>query len=147
MLIITPRDNHLCCMCLRNSPSGPLPTSFISCLLHLQTLVFRLLPQFRHRPLHLGSHTALMVISRCIISRMCLDMSISLSSKGKWSLSSKSIDASSLSSSSAVPAKLLKFSSPKMNPKFMTSGSSPGSSVNSSAKFENTLSVAGSPHL
>lgn len=98
-------------------------------------------------PLHLGSHTALMVISKCTRSLICFEISISFASGGKYSRSSQSIDASSSSSSWSTPSKDLNLSSPNFSPKLIMSSSSMGSSQSRSDKLEKTHSAAGSPHL
>jgi len=144
--------HHLFCMGFNNSLRGPRPLtslgSFGLSLLHVQLLVLRFAPQVRHRPLQLGLQTASNVISRWMMSRMCLDISISLSVAGKCSRSSQSISWSS-SSSSMVPASEapLAMSSSKIVPRSTTSGSSTGSSVNNREKFANMPSGAGSAHL
>lgn len=73
-------------------------------------------------------------------------MSISVSSGGKYSQSSRSIEASSSSSLLSVEVLSLS-SSPKITPMLITSCSSMGSSVSKSEKLEKMHSAAGSPHL
>lgn len=116
---------------------------------HLQIVLFMLTPQSMQRPLHEGSQSDDDGISRWIVSRKYFEMSTSLASRGKWSLSSKSRSKTASPSSSSSPSNpyLLLVSAPSTTPTVCCGGSLTGFVVKVRLKVANTRSATGARHL
>ena len=114
---------------------------------HLQGELFKSTPQPMQRPWHIVSHSDFAGISRWIVSRKYFERSTSFASRGKCSLSSKSMSNWSSASSVASAFHIFAASAPSTTPKVCWSGSFTGDSVRSRLNVAKIRSATGHRHL